>query len=172
MHHDDGEIVFSLELPQECQELRHISRMVLVSAMKPHQGIENEQARARPPDGFVEPRSVTIEIEAQARGGDDVEGDALKIDPTVPTEPLEALADEGGMILGEIDEHIAGLRDLESVETGRAGRDGEREIESQPRLPELGVARCESDSCPAPELVDEPAGVILGLVELAHATDR
>jgi hypothetical protein len=172
MHDHDGEIVFPLKLSEERQELGNFSCMVLISSMKPHQRIEHEQARLKLAEGFVEPQPVAFEIESEARGRDDMDRNALEIDPAVPTESLEALAHECGMILGEIDEHIAGVGDFEPIEAGCGGGDGEREIEPEPGLPELGAPTYETDSRPAPELLDEPEGFFLRLLELPHAADR
>jgi hypothetical protein len=172
MHDHDGEIVLALQLPEIRQQLRDISRVVLVSTMEPHQRIKHEQARLDPADGLVQPESVALEIEPDARGGDDVDRNVVKIESAMPTEPLEALAHECGMILGEINEDIARLGDPEPIEAGCCGRDRECEVESEPRLAELWAPPYETDGGSAPQLLDEPEGFALRLLELSHATYR
>lgn len=172
MDDHDGEIVFPLQFSQERQEFRHLSGLILIESMQPDQRIEDQQSRSDPPDGLGELQLIVLEIESEAGGSDDVDGYVLEIEAAVTAHPLEAPAHEGGMILGEIDEHIAGVADREPIEAGCGGRHGEGEIESEPGLSELGAAPDEPDSSSAPERLDEPGGVLRGLLEFPHATDR
>ena len=50
------------------------------------------------------------------------------------TQPVETLANARGVVLGEIDQHLALLRHGEGVEARGGGSDRECEVESQPGL--------------------------------------
>jgi hypothetical protein len=171
MNDDDGEVVSTLALSQEREEVGDIAGQILVLAMKAHQRIEQEQSRPDLLYRVIEPPAIALEIESESRGGDDVDGKRGEIEVALTAESSETLPDEGGMILGEIDEHGARIMDLEATEAGCSRSDREREIEAEPSLPQFGVSGQEPDGGTSPERLDEPSFVRLGLVDVRDVAD-
>jgi hypothetical protein len=119
----------------------------------------------------VEAQPVALEIEPQGGCGDYVDGDVIESEAPMAAQSGEAFPERGGVIFGEIDEHVTGVGDIEAVETRGGGGDREGEIETEPGLAEFGSAGEEADGRAAPEGVDEPARCVGRLVEFPHAAD-
>jgi len=171
MDDEDGEVVMALQVPEEGEQFGDIPCVVLIAPVKPDQGVEEDQARPDAAGGAVEAQLIALEIEAQRGCGDDVEGDVIESEAPVEAQAGEAFPERGGVIFGEIDEHVSGVADMEAAETRGGGGDREGQIETEPGLAELGAAGEEADGGAAPEGLDEPAGVFVRLVELPHAAD-
>ena len=70
---DDGDAVATLQIAQIGEQRGDLAADVFIDAVQPHEWVEDEQARLQPDDGFVEAGTVGIEVEAQARSGDDLD---------------------------------------------------------------------------------------------------
>ena len=73
MHQQNREAKLPLQRAEIPQQLGHFARMILVDAVKSHQGIQHQQPRPKPPGRLPEPRAVPIVIEPEHRGGDHVD---------------------------------------------------------------------------------------------------
>jgi tetratricopeptide (TPR) repeat protein len=70
MDDDDGELVVTLEVPQVRQEGRDLGAGVLVDAMQPHEGIEDEERRPQGRDSRRQTLLIGGEVQPQTgRGG-------------------------------------------------------------------------------------------------------
>jgi hypothetical protein len=172
MDHDDGEVVPALQFPEKGQEFGHLSRVIFIAPMESDQRIEQEQSGPDPLYGVVEPAAIEFQVEPQAGCGDDVQGDLLEEEPAMPAKPGQALSDTGGMIFGQVDEHLSRITDFKGVEAGRAGGDGEGEIEPEPGFAQLGLPGHEADRGPPPEWLDQPRRVLLEWGEISGPADR
>ena len=70
----------SLELTQVRQQRRDLGGVVLVKAMEPDQRVENEQPWLMGLDGVGESLPVLGCVQAQRRGGDDLDWQRLEAD--------------------------------------------------------------------------------------------
>lgn len=90
----------------------------------------------------------------------------------MPAESRETLPDHGGMILGEIDEHLDGVFHIEAPPARRVRGHGKGEIETEPGLSELGLSSDKADGGTPPERIDEPLLSRLRLCEFRDPEDR
>jgi hypothetical protein len=151
MYDHNGETMSSLQLAQERQELGDFAGVVLISAVKSNQGIENQQLRLESSDDVFEPLPVALLIQSQAGRRDDVDRDRLEVEAAVSAQACEPVTHCRRWILGEIDQHLARLGHRKGVETRRASRHREREIECEERLAQLGMAGHEAHGLVTPE---------------------
>jgi hypothetical protein len=82
----DGDGVVPLQFAREGEQRGDIAADILVDAMQAHERIEDEQARLQPSNGLVETYAVSLQIEAQTGGGDnlDVEFGETDTRPLIP----------------------------------------------------------------------------------------
>ena len=73
MNQQDRQIELPLQRTKVRQQLGHLAGMILIDAVKPHQGIENEQPGPEPPGCLKKPGAVPIVIEPECRRGDHVD---------------------------------------------------------------------------------------------------
>ena len=128
--------------------------------MKTDQGIQQQEYRADASHGLVQSGLVTLGIEAQAVGRDDVQIEAGQLDATVAAQLGDAVADAGQSILGEIHQGGSGGLDREPSEGRGAGRDRDSEIKTEPRLTHLGAAAENADRGSGPEVAHQPLGSV------------
>ena len=83
VHDDDGHVVGALDLSQVPEHGRHLTGVVLVDAVQPHEGIEHQQARRVRSDRRTQSPLVVRAVEAQGRRGDEVDGERAEVEPTV-----------------------------------------------------------------------------------------
>jgi hypothetical protein len=117
---------------------RHFPGVVLVDAVKSHQGIEQQESRAEPPSGLQEPRAVRIAVEPQHRRGDHVDIDSGEIETTMTGHSLNPLAHDRQRVLGQRDQHRTRLGHGVLAQARRAGGHRDRQIQPQPCPPEAG----------------------------------
>ena len=127
--------------------------------MKTYERIEQEEARADVVEGGHEALLVGDEVEAQDGDGDDEEVEGREGEPAVVAQGLDARADGGEGVFGEIDESGAGVVDGEAAEAGGVGGDAGRQIEAEPGLPALGGAADDAQGAAGPDLLDEPVAL-------------
>ncbi len=73
VHDEHGDAVPALQLAQPGEQGGDLAAGVLVDAVQPHEGIEDEQTGPHPVDGLGEVAPVGLEVEAQRRRGDDLD---------------------------------------------------------------------------------------------------
>ena len=134
--HGDG--VAALQFAQEGKQRGYVATDILVDAMQAHERIEDEKARLQPGDGLLEPRTVSLEIEAQTGRRDHLHVERGETDAGRGADAFEAAADYMQGIFGGIKQDAAGAADREAAQTGDAGGDGDRQIEGEDDLPHLG----------------------------------
>lgn len=173
VHDEHGELELTLELTQEAQERGDLGGFVLVDAMETDQGIEHEQAGTTLRDGPFQTPAVGGQVQAQARGGDDIDREGGEVDAGGGTDAEQALADDGVGVLGGKEEHRAGKDGAEPAEAEGSGGDADGQVEGEEAFAALGFAPEDADGLVAPEILDEPGGeatVVLG--KLAGALNR
>ena len=125
--------------------------------MEPHEGIEDEKARAELGHRLVEALPVGVEVEAQGGRGDDLHVEGREVHAGGDADPLEPLPDDVEGVLGGVEAHPAGPGHRETTKAGNACRNGNGEVEGQERLAAFGLASDDADRLLGPEAGDEPA---------------
>jgi hypothetical protein len=171
---DDGEgqVVGALQLAQISEDGGDIAGLILVNAMEPHEGVEQEEPGSMAPDGLREAALVAWLIEAHAGRGDHADGKCGEIERSVAADAKEPLLDDRSGVLGHVDEHATGLTDGERVEARCATGDGNGEVEPEPALVALGRTADDADAGASPEVFDEPAARRVRFVEGGGIDDR
>lgn len=136
----DGDAKLALEPTQEAEQGRDIRAAVLIDAVEPDERIEDEQPRTVGVDHVGEALLIVSEVEAQGRGGDDMQVERGEGQAPVSSDARDALTDGGQGVLGEIDDGPPGLADREAAEGGGGRGDADGEVEGEPRLTVLGCA--------------------------------
>jgi hypothetical protein len=126
---DEGELVTAVDVSQVSQQARDIAGAVLIQAVQTHQRVQEQQLGFECLQGLLQSAAVALEVQAEAGGGDDVEIEAAQGESSVPAQLIDAVADVGERVLGEVDKHRTGSVDLEAAEAGGPGGDGDRQIE-------------------------------------------
>ena len=168
----DGCGVAPLQLTQEGEQRCDIAADVLVDAVQAHERIEDQEPRLEGGDGFLEPRAVGLQIEAQAGRGDHLDVEFGETSAGGGTDALEALADDVQRVLGGIEQDPAGALDGEAAQTGSSGGDGDRQIEGEEGFAALGLATNDADGILGPQLIDQPAPLLGRLGETPGRLNR
>jgi hypothetical protein len=66
---DDGEAVAALQVAQVSEQRGDFAADILVDAVQPDEGVEDEQPRFQAGDGLRQTRSIGFEVEAQTGTG-------------------------------------------------------------------------------------------------------
>jgi hypothetical protein len=168
---DDGAAEAALELAEVGEQRSDLGGGVLVDAVEPHEGIEDDEARAQAIDGLEEAPAVGLDVEADDGVDDHVDVEAVPGDLCGSADAVQAGAHDVGRVLGGVEQHGAAGGDGEAPEAGHAGGDADGHAEAEEGLAALGLAADDADRGLGPQPVDEPA---LGrglLGELAGAAD-
>jgi hypothetical protein len=78
-------------------------------------------------------------------------------DPGRGSNALEPPADNGGSVLGGIEENAAGVGHHEAAQAGDAGGHSNGEVKGQEVFAALGLAADDADGVMGPQIGDEPA---------------
>ena len=157
---DEGEVVAAVELAEEAEEAGDVGSAVFVEAVKPDEGIEEQESGLKGREGLIEGMLVIGTVETKTRRRDDLDVEGADAEPPVAAQVRHAVPNPGEGVLGEVDEGGAGAHDFEATETGGAGGDGDGEIEAEPGFAGLGRPANDADGGGAPEIVDEPANLL------------
>jgi hypothetical protein len=79
MDQDHRKIELPLQAPDVGEELRYLTRVVLVQGVEPYQGIEEEEPWSKPPGGLEESLTVADAIESQGGHGDGMDVESPEI---------------------------------------------------------------------------------------------
>ena len=88
---DNGDSMPALQFAEKSEQRRHLTADILIDAVETDEGVEDKQAWPELGDGFLEVCPIGVEIEAEARRGDDLDvqadqleagGGADSIEPT------------------------------------------------------------------------------------------
>jgi hypothetical protein len=101
-----------------------------------------------------------------------VDGGTNEVESPVLAQALEALAHGARVVFGEEEEDGSGVVDVEGIEARRCGGHGQGEVEAEPGLSQFRCASQEADGGAAPQGLDEPTGLGVGLVEVACEAHR
>ena len=145
VHDEHGDAVPTLQLAQPGEQGRDLATGVLVDAVQPHEGIEDEQPGPQPVDGLGEVAPISVEVEAQRRRGDDLDIEIGEHNAGGGGDAVEAAADDVQRVLGGVEQDASGPGHGEAAQAGRAGGDRYGEVESQERLAALGLAADDAD---------------------------
>ena len=86
--------------------------------MQPDQRIENEQTRLACLDGVAEALPVCWRIQAERRGGDNLDWQRLEADTGRRSDPLQAPAHHSQGVFGGKQEHGSSALDSKAAQTG------------------------------------------------------
>jgi hypothetical protein len=153
---DDGDGVAPLQFAQEGEQRCHIAADVFIDTMQTHERIEDQQPRFQPGDGFFQPCTVGLEIEAQTGGGDHLDVEFGETDAGGGADTFETATDDVQGIFGGIKQDAAGVADREAAQAGDAGGDGDGQIEGEEGFAAFGFAADDADGLFRPQSVDEP----------------
>ena len=154
---EHSEAMASLQLAQVAEQRADFAAGILVDAVKPHEGIEDEQAWLEVGDGIGEVAPIGLEIEPERGGGDDLDIDIREVDAGGGRDALEPPAHSGRGVLGGIEEDTAGVGHDIAAETGNTRSNGDGQLERQERLAALGLAADDADRFMRPQIGDKPA---------------
>jgi hypothetical protein len=112
--HGDG--ITPLQFAQEGEQWGDLAVDILVDAMQTDEGIEHEQPWLEPADGRVETRAISIEVEAQAGRGDQLDVEIGQRNAGDGTDALEAGTNDVHGIFSRIEQNAAGMRDHEAAQ--------------------------------------------------------
>ncbi len=157
MHQQHRQVELPLQRAKVRQQLGHFAGVVLVDAVKSHQGIQNEQPGPEPPGCLQEPRAVRIAIEPEHGRGDHVDLDLGEIETAMPGHSRDPLAHDRQRVLGQVDQDRPRLRHGVLAQARRAGGHREGHVQSQPCLGALGGTADHADRRRAPEPFHKPA---------------
>ena len=171
MDDEDGSVMGALQLAEVAKERGDLSGVVLVDAVQPDEGVEDEEPRRVLLHGVAEAPLVVGAVESEGGSGDEVHVERAEVEAAMTTDAFEARLDDEGGVLGHVEESTSGVADGEGAETGLAARDGERHLEGEPRLAALRRAADDADGCPGPKRGDEPGGSRLELFDVGGSKD-
>jgi hypothetical protein len=156
----DCEVVATVELTEEAEEAGDIGGGVFIEAVKSDEGIEDQEPGLEGSEGVIEGDLIALEVEAETGSGDDVEVEAGEGEAAVVGELVDAVAELGEGVLGEIDDGGSRGIHLEVAEAGGAGSHRDGEVEAEPGFAGLGRATNDADGRSPPELPYKPAHVL------------
>src|SRR5580692_2283376 len=142
---DDGKSVAALQVAQICQQGSDVAADVLVDAVQPDEGIEDEQAWLERGNGLFQAFAVGLDIETQAGRGDDLDVDIGEADAGGGTDAVEAAPDDMRRVLGGIEEDPARPGHGEAAQAGSAGGDRDGQVEGEEGFAALRLAADDAD---------------------------
>ena len=101
-------------MSQEAEVRRDFGDSVLVDAVQPDQGVEDQQTGRVPLDGLHEPLPVGLVVEAQDGHVDDRDVEGLEVGAGRRGDALEVAAHDVAGVLGGEHQHWAGLHRREA----------------------------------------------------------
>ena len=162
----DGDGVATLQFAQEG------AADILIDAMQTHERIEDEQPRLQPGDGLIETCAVDLEIEAQARRGDQLDVELGEADAGRGADTIEPAADDMERVFGGVEQHTTGALHREAAQAGGSGGHGDGQIEGEEGFAAFGFATNDADGFFRPQALDEPALLLGAIGEAISRLDR
>ena len=154
---EDGEAMAPLQLAQIGEQWGNFAAGVLVDAVQPHEGIEDQQAWLEVGDSVGEAAPIGVEIEPERRGGNNLDIEIGEVDAGGGGDALKPPADSGRRILGGIEQDTAGIGYRKTPQAGNTRSNGDGQIERQKRLAALGLTADDADGFMGPQISDKPA---------------
>jgi hypothetical protein len=111
---DDGAAEAALDLAEIGEQRGDLGGDVLVDAVEPHEGVEDDEPRPQGFDLGGEVRGVGLDVEAHDRVDDLVDVEAIPRDLCRGADPLQAPAHDVGRILGGVQQYGCRPRDARS----------------------------------------------------------
>jgi len=140
--------------------------------MQAHERIEHEQARFQPGDGLFQASAVSLEIEAQAGGGDHLDVELGEADAGGGADAIDPAADDMERVFGGIEQDATRACHREAAQAGDARGDGDGQIEGQKRFTAFWLAADDPDGLFGPQPIDEPALLLGAVGEAPGRLDR
>src|SRR5689334_4061589 len=153
---EHGKGVAALQLAQIGKQRGDLAAGVLVDAVQAHEGIEDQKARLQSGNGLLQSEAISDKIEAQGRGGDDLDIEVAQVDAGGGGDAFEPPAHDRMGILCGIEEDAAGVGDRKASQARDAACHGDGQIERQEGLAALGLAADDADGVLRPQLRYEP----------------
>ena len=108
MHEEDGGVEVALEVAQIGEHRGDLRGGVHVDAVQAHEGIEHEQRGPQGGDRLAQALLVLGQIQAEGRGGDDLQVERLEPDAGGPGNTRQARAHDVEGVFGGEEEHAPG----------------------------------------------------------------
>lgn len=160
VNEDDGHVMAALQVAQVGEQGGDFAADVFVDPVQTDEGIKNKKAGFQPSDGVVQADAVSIEIEAQAGGGDNLDIERREVDASGGANAVEPATDDVERVFGGVEKDAPGVGDGKVAQAGCAGCDRDGEIQGEERFAALGLAADNADGLLPPEFGDEPALII------------
>ena len=150
---DDGCLEVALQVAEASKQRGDFAGSIFVDAMEANQRVEDQHARLDAADGLEQPLSVVGQIEAHS--GNHVDVEIVKTGSCGLGNAVQTLAhDVGGVFGGE--QQDSARDGGEASQAGRAGGDGDSEVECEKGFAALRFASDDADRLFAPQLFDAP----------------
>ncbi len=172
MHEHHRQVEFPLKRTNVGQQPGHFAGVVLVDAVQPHQGVQQQQPRAEPLGRFLELPAVCIVVEPQRGGGDHMDLHLLQSQTAMPCHSFHALPHDRQRVLGQVDQDRPRSRDGVPAQASRAGSHAQGKVQPQPSLRALGSAADHAHRQSAPQLFHQPAWGAVFLRDLSDPHHR
>ena len=156
----DCQMELTLEFAQVTEQRSDFFGGVFIAAVKPYEGVEDQQRGLECGDGLAQTLAILWQVEQEARGGDYVEGERIEGGVGGRADAFEALADGGQGVLGGKQEHRAAAPDGEVAQARGGGGDTDGDVEGQEAFAALGFAAEDADGLIGPKRFDEPLGLL------------
>src|SRR5262245_49843303 len=130
----------ALQLAKVGEKRGHLTTGVLVDAVQPHEGVEDQQPRLQLGNREGKAAPIGLEIETQRRGGDDLDIEIGELHTRGGGNALEPPTHDWQGIFCGIEQDAAGVRHSITAQARDAGGDRNGKIERQERLAALGLA--------------------------------
>lgn len=172
VHHQDGEIVLTLQPTQKSQQGRDLVGHVFVNAVQTHEGVEDQEFGLMVSDRLGQGLAICVEVQPQARRGDHLDVDVCQFEIRGAAQRVEAVTHDVQGILGREDQHTPRPWDGETPQAWSAGGHGDADLQREEGLAALGFTPEDADSLVGPELLDEPVPVGWPYGKLGCVLDR
>jgi hypothetical protein len=161
VHQHQSELIATLDLAEVAEQRGDLAGVVLVAAVQPDEGVEDQEPWAMRFDGLAQPREVALLVEPQRRRVDEPELEVGELQPARRSDGGDPLAEVRQRIFGAVEEHRAAVGDREAAERVGATRDADGEVEREPGLVRLRRGRDPAHALRAPQGLDQPAAPLL-----------
>jgi hypothetical protein len=156
---EDGELVATLKGAQVGQQCRDLGGGVFLETVEADEGIQDEKPGPVVLDGGGQTVLVGLKVEPELLSEDEEDGQRVEVHVACGGETSEAIPDLCRCVLGGEQEHGSGVVDRVAVQAGRAGSDGQGDLQSEVGLAALGSPADDAYGLMRPEVFDQPGGM-------------
>jgi hypothetical protein len=134
---ENGKGMSPLQLSQISKERGDLTAGVLVDAVEPHKGVEDQEPGLQLGNRLGKGAPIDLEIEAQGGGGDDLDVEITQAHAGGGGDALQPPAHDRRGIFRRIEQDAPRVWDSKAAQAGYAGGNGNGDIERQERLAAL-----------------------------------